>query len=119
MKRLTNLTPHPITVVGVGADGGTVIPPSGVVARVTSNRESLGTYTLPDGRVCEFTTEGAESVVTGLPPDDGITWWLVSLAVRLAVPDRTDVVSPGDLIRDATGQPVGCRGLAGNRCLLD
>jgi hypothetical protein len=34
--------------------------------------------------------------------------------VRESVPSRKDVVSPGELIRDAKGNPVGCKGFEMN-----
>ena len=53
--------------------------------------------------------------VDGLPvPAEG-TMYVVSLLVRQAAPDRADLASPGELVRDNAGQPTGCKGLAVNR----
>ena len=35
---------------------------------------------------------------------------IVSTLVKNASPDRKDLVSPGELIRNEAGQPVGCKG---------
>jgi len=48
--------------------------------------------------------------VIGLPaPAEGVLL-IVSALVADASPDRLDLVSPGELVRDDKGQPVGCKG---------
>jgi len=95
--KLINLTPHAINVL---TDGGTTItlPPSGAVVRVRVTREVAG-HICHDGRTVPLyrTSYG--------------TLYIVSLAVRAACPGRMDLASPGELVRDAAGQPIGCRGL--------
>lgn len=105
--KLVNLTPHSITVVGSSGEPLAVVPPDGTVARVSVTREVAGEVAgLPVFR----STFGA---VVGLPsPVDGVAF-VVSAMVRLACPDRRDLYSPGELVRGADGQPVGCRGLEG------
>jgi hypothetical protein len=53
--------------------------------------------------------------VEGLPEGVPGTLFVVSALVRAAVPDRTDVASPGDLVRDEKGAVIGCRNLVVNR----
>ena len=117
--RLVNLTPHSITVLG--ADAPLVLAPSGAVARVATETRELRKL---DGVSILVQTYGE---ITGLPaysPSDGcwedFTVYVVSALVRLAdAADRAtrgdapreDVLSPGELVRDAAGQPTGCRGL--------
>lgn len=49
--------------------------------------------------------------VVGLPEEkDGVVY-IVSGMVNAAAEGRGDVYSPGSLIRDDEGRPVGCRGL--------
>lgn len=102
-----NLTPHSIRVLD---DAGNVIldlPPSGSVARVAVTRK-------PAGEVCGiriFDLKTGE--VTGLPESTG-QGFIVSALVRQAMPHRADLFSPGELVRGADGQPVGCRGLDSN-----
>lgn len=48
--------------------------------------------------------------ITNLPEPKPNTKYIVSLVVKNLCPDRTDLLSPGDLLR-VYGQPVGCRGL--------
>ena len=139
---MRNLTPHSIRVCNPDANGTVLVtvPPSGQIARVSTHTLENGSVLANGQPVPVFTVKTGE--VTGLPneqtPDcpycrqiggvgqfDTICsehgkangyaeTYLVSLAVRLAVPDRRDVFSPGELIRDGNGQPVGCIGLAGN-----
>jgi len=102
-KEIINLTPHDIVVNGV------TIPKSGQVARVGVKNTPVGQ--INDCFTC-FVQETGE--VTGLPETKDNTIFLVSLAVRNALPDRKDICSPGELIRDEKGQPVGCNGLVFN-----
>ncbi len=101
-----NLTPHAIVVVV--PSGTTTIPASGTLARCKTVNVPVGEVDgVPVGRV----TYGD---VEGLPAPQEGTYYVVSALVRAAVPGRSDVLSPGDLVRDAAGQVVGCRGLVSN-----
>ena len=103
-----NLTPHRITVVRDDKSIALDLPPSGDVARI-----NVDYY--------------VDAVVDGIPiyradvgdpvdvpdPVDGQTL-VVSGMVRSAMPQRGDLVSPGQLVRDDDGNPVGCRGFIAN-----
>ncbi len=102
---IINLTPHTINVAS------TAIAPSGVVARVSSSTKKVGEVEV-DG----FTVDIVETVfgeVEGLPaPEPGAgVWFLVSALVRIAAQGRTDLLSPGEQVRNAAGQVVGCKNL--------
>ena len=107
--RLVNLTPH--VVILHRADGTTeTIRPSGDVARVSRVWIRVGTV----AGVPVVTTRPGP--VTGLPAfdaDDG-AGYIVSALVRLALPERIDIFSPADLVRDAAGAVIRCRALEGN-----
>jgi hypothetical protein len=95
-----NLTPHAIHIV----DGPT-IEASGTVARC---RQSTVPVRDHGGVALVHTTYGE---VDGLPgPETGVVY-LVSALVRAAAPERDDLASPGDLVRDSEGKIVGCRNL--------
>lgn len=101
--RLVNLTPHPITIVG-----GDTIPPTSPPARVSTTNAPAG-----DAAGIPLVSQQYGDVV-GLPdPQPGVLF-IVSAVVRAAVTHRLDVASPGDLVRDGNGQPVGCRNLVVN-----
>jgi hypothetical protein len=49
--------------------------------------------------------------VVGLPFSTEGKFFIVSAIVRSAVPQRTDIGSPADLIRDSAGQVIGAGSL--------
>lgn len=49
--------------------------------------------------------------VSGLPDPQDDTYYIVSFMVKNALPARSDLLSPGELLRDAQGRPIGCIGL--------
>jgi len=99
-----NLTPHTINVLDADGNQLLAVDPSGTKARVDVQRTKIGAI---DGVPIYSTTYGD---VKGLPaPKSGVNY-IVSGMVRDAVPDRDDVVSPGLLVRDDSGRPIGCQG---------
>jgi hypothetical protein len=105
---IVNLTPHAITILPREGEA-IVVAPSGAVARVTTARAVV--ETLPGG-IEVFSTSFGE--VTGLPDPREGDFFLVSglVAGHPSLRGRTDVLSPGELVRGADGQPIGCRGLS-------
>mgnify|MGYP000163574378 CR=1 FL=1 len=107
MDQLINLTPHKLNIV---TENGTVtVEPSGTIARCSVTNTPV--RILPNGVTLYRTVYGE---VTGLPEEQEGTIYVVSGLVRGAVPTRLDVASPGELIRNEEGQPVGCNGLSIN-----
>ena len=105
MATFVNLTPH---ALNIHATTGKIltIPPSGVVARVSTT-----------SKVVEV-IEGVEvsEVVFGevidLPEPTESTLFIVSGLVLSALQGaRQDVMAPGELVRDEAGRPIGCKGL--------
>jgi hypothetical protein len=94
------------------------LPPGGSVARITEVEIGQtfphGTRTvLPDGvTLVEY------GHIEGLPPvrsnasNREQTWYVVSLALALAVPSRPDLLIPWRQVRNRSNIVVGCRGLA-------
>jgi len=110
MANFENLTPHIVRIFGQEGDEPVLtIPPSGEVARCSVESEQVG----EKGGVSLFATTFGQ--VEGLPAPQPDTVYIVSMLVRSAVSERTDVASPGELIRDDEGRPMGCRGLNVNR----
>ena len=105
---LVNLTPHALTVIPLAGEGISLAP-SGAVARVTTARAVVDTL---DGGIEVFATSFGE--VTGLPePREGDVFIVSGLvAGHPSLRGRTDVLSPGELVRGPDGQPTGCRGLS-------
>lgn len=124
MVELVNLTPHAISVYA--ADGRTLllaVPPSGEIARVAVSRVETGVVPIEGDAAALMRRDPLAGIpvfvstygaVAGLPASKFGTVYIVSALVRQAVPTRRDVLSPGELIRDRAGQPVGCCGLDAN-----
>jgi hypothetical protein len=101
-EKFINLTPHTVNVMGLS------IEPSGQVARCKEISEVFGYFA---GVQMINRTYGE---VEDLPePQSGVVY-IVSALVRMALPDRWDLASPGDLIRDENGQITGCENLVIN-----
>lgn len=107
--KFVNLTPHSITEITSGVEWPSMGNARCIVEECVIDRipgaEVSGHY-IPDIPIYT-TTFGA---VTGLPPQKQDVMYIVSLLVCQALPNRSDLVSPGELIRDESGQPIGCRG---------
>lgn len=104
--KLVNLTPHALNVV-TGADTLVTIEPSGDIARVSVQ------YTIKGNCNGIPLYETIYGNLQGLPEPAEGTMYVVSTLVASAAKElgRDDILSPGELVRDENGQPVGCRGL--------
>jgi len=101
---LVNLTPHEITIHT--ETGAIILPPSGRTVRLDVARVPVGEL---DGIQLFQPILGG---TVGLPDQIEGTTLIVSALVAEGNPDRRDLASPGELIRNVAGQPVGCRGLS-------
>tara|TARA_R110000868_G_scaffold350145_1_gene611389 strand:- start:269 stop:646 length:378 start_codon:yes stop_codon:yes gene_type:complete len=105
--KFQNLTPHSLAIES--KDGRIItVPPSGIVARLAVTREARPVFVVNGDVFCvSRPTLGA---ITGLPnPEKGMLFVCSALVAEQA--KRTDVVSVGELLRDANGAVVGARGL--------
>ena len=104
MNKILNFTPHALKVVDL--DGSVVTFPSVGVARVATSSVSKD----PINGFGVVATAFAD--VAGLPsPQDGV-YFVVSRLVLSACPGRTDLLCPGELIRDVDGNVIGCKGFS-------
>ena len=101
---IVNLTPHEIVVRWSTEEKK--IPASGKVARVQMESEIVASVS---GIACYRTTFGP---ITGLPEPEDSTYFIVSRMVKDRCPGRSDVIVPGELVRDASGKIIGCRGFS-------
>jgi len=102
--KFINLTPHDITVIMGDNAGRTTFAKSGTVARVS---QVTAVVFAVDGINVSTATFGP---VVGLPEREGGTLYIVSAMVKSAATDRSDCVSPGELVRDVAGNVIGCKG---------
>jgi len=100
--KIVNLTPHEIHLPD------RTVPPSDFVARCNEVTKDAGDF---DG-VKLIQREYGD--VYGLPDPAPETLYIVSLLVRQACPQRKDLASPGDLVRDGEGKIVGAKNLVIN-----
>jgi hypothetical protein len=138
MYTIINLTPHAVNVLTESGEVRT-FEPSGKLARVAVTRTDAGTIPaygirlscpkvgavegLPEESPtdCPFCGQiGGVSVYDTICQDHGEPFrfaplYIVSAMVREACPDRHDLLSPGELIRDGKGNITGCRGFDVNR----
>lgn len=108
MRTLINLTPHDVTVVT--GDTSVVFPKSGTIARVSEEMVDSG---------LRITIEGGNEIpvysmkygkITDLPDAKEGVLYIVSTMLRLACPERYDLISPCGLVRNEAGLVVGCMG---------
>ncbi len=99
VERLVNLTPHEVNI------GEIDVPPSGTVARVVVDHQEVGYHAGVPLLV------GVYGEVNNLPEPQNGVMYIVSAAVRSALPQRQDLASPAHLVRDDEGRIVGCLAL--------
>ena len=115
MTDIINLTPHAVTL------GGVTIPSVGV-ARVGSTETVVGHLYMGCPIHAEDPQCGCEGLevpiirqqlgqVDGLPAAEAGTMIIVSRMVCAALPNRTDLVCPARLTRDADGRITGAEAL--------
>ena len=106
MSNLINMTPHPITIVDAEGTVIKVIPASGNLIRLAQFTVPQN-YTIDDVPV----TKSTYSEPNGLPEYQLGIFYIVSQLVKSACPDREDLLVPAEVVRDSSGNIVGCRSL--------
>lgn len=113
MPQIINLTPHAVTLL---SDGQTYSwPPTAPAARAETtvrpgaDFDSFATM----GGFCTIRTNYREfGAPTGLPAPQRDTYYVVALlvvaAARAAGRTVSDLLTPGELVRDADGRITGC-----------
>ena len=96
-----NLTPHRIDEQTTGLS----IPSSGI-ARIKMKSRIIDTV---DG-VPLFRSYYAGSLKDLPEPVEGVIYIVSALALNAVPAERTDVVAPGDAVRDDKGRVIGCKG---------
>ena len=110
---LVNLTPHEVNV-HLPAGRVLTIPASGQVARVATTATDAGEIWVGRNNSVPMITQEFGEVVNLPAPKDG-NFFIVSALVRAACPNRYDLGSPADLVRNDAGQIIGCKALEVNR----
>lgn len=97
--KIINLTPHTVNI------GDIVLHPSGTIARAKEEVEVVGNINGIDIVRKRFTD------VVDLPDYQDGVYYVVSLIVAQALPERKDLLCPGEQIRDEQGRIIGCKNL--------
>ncbi len=109
MKKIKNFTPHEVVLMGENGKVLITFPAEGLI-RLSEKRERLETLFLENVKISVFKKVygGTEE----LPPKRKGTYYIVSLPVAQAFPERTDFLIPDELVRDENGKIIGCRSFA-------
>jgi len=103
--KFKNLTPHVLNVLDEEGNPVMEIPPSGEIARVSVSYRKIEEV----NGIPIFSAHYGE--IVNLPEPEPGTYFIVSGMVKSTIPNRLDVFSPGELVRDENGMPIGCKGL--------
>ena len=96
------MTPHPINLLDENGNQIAVFMPEGLV-RLSVKTVEAGTA---DGVKLVKTVFGKPE---GLPEFEHGTWIIVSMVVKSALQERTDLIVPADVVRNESGQIIGCK----------
>lgn len=97
--QLINMTPHAVDIIG-----GKTFESAGVI-RVKETHEYIGKIDGIDCYTVKYEPEG------NIPAYRDDVTYIVSLLVAQTFPERKDLLIPGDVVRDETGNIIGCRAL--------
>lgn len=103
MTNLINMTPHEINVVLADGTPVLTIPASGNLIRLDS--QVVNTGVTINGVPLTKTVFGEP---VGLPEFQEGVFYIVSQLVKSALPDRTDLLVPAEMVR-VDGKIVGCQ----------
>lgn len=100
--RIINTTPHDVVMLNSNNEVVSVFPPE-LSVRVSSHVVKVGEL---DGFPLEATTFGE---LEGLPAQEDGVFYIVSRFVKSALPNRHDLICPGQQVRDGQGRVIGCK----------
>lgn len=106
MSHLINMTPHPINIVDAENNIIKVTAASGNLIRLSASTVDAG-ITVEDIPVTKTMFGNPE----GLPEYQLGTFYIVSQLVKSALPSREDLLVPAEVVRDSSGNIIGCRSL--------
>lgn len=102
MIEFKNCTPHVVKIIG---DKSLKIEPCGIVPRVKVEEKLVSDLFGFEINKVEY------GEVEDLPEEEEGVYLIVDVLVKLALPERKDLFSPGDPIWDQWGEVLGYRGL--------
>lgn len=105
LMNFINMTPHAINLVDCDGNIYRTIEPCGSLIRLKATTERIKEI---DGIKLSTTVFGE---VEGLPDYAKDTYYIVSQLVKSALPSRTDLLVPAEMVRDEKGVIIGCKSL--------
>lgn len=102
--RIINLTPHAVNICNTSGEVVQTFNPEGLVR--------LKAITLAAGEIAGITiTKTQFGQPEGLPGFMVGRYYIVSQLVKSALPQRTDLLVPAEVVRDSDGIIIGCKSL--------
>ena len=105
---ITNLTPHPLTVLDANDNVINTYPKCEAPPRLEQHTQMVDPI---EGIPCSSTSFGEG---TNIPEKKAGNYFIVSRMVKSAYSERNDFLVPNQIVRDETGRIIGCRSLAIN-----
>ncbi|MCU9518923.1 hypothetical protein N7326_03405 [Corynebacterium sp. ES2794-CONJ1] len=110
MSKLVNLTPHPVTLLDQDSGAKSELPGAKEPARVVERSGSAGLLTYEGLTIRSYLVSPTREV-TNLPEFQEGVVYVVSRMVCEALPERSDLLFPFILERDAENYVIGCSAL--------
>lgn len=107
--KILNATPHAINMLDDDNNIIKTFETSDITIRIASKEAINGSIVCDEVLIPLSTTQFGE--VTGLPEPNKDTFYIVSNMIKSALPNRTDLVTPGFQVRNEKGQVIGCKAL--------
>lgn len=106
---LINKTPHPVVLLHRDNTPFVTLPacPKEDLIRLSSTTKEVEDHDLPLGFAVPV-TKTVFSEPVGLPEYAPDKYYVVSQIVKNALPDRRDLLVPAEVVRDDSGNIVGC-----------
>jgi hypothetical protein len=105
--KILNFTPHDINLCDENGNQLITFPPTGLVRlSVKTVVDEIASSLLG---VCITKSEFGEPI--GLPDFKKDTFLIVSQLVKSALPEREDLLVPAEVVRDLSGNIIGCKSL--------
>lgn len=102
-QKIVNKTPHAVYILNEDGTILRVFPKSNGMIRVKEDSRRVG---MIDGIPISNTTWSEE---VDIPEFNEGTFYIVSQLVKNALPKRTDLLVPKDVVRDDKGNIMGCK----------
>jgi hypothetical protein len=100
---IVNKTPHPIILLSSSGEILKEYPVEGSPVRLSSK-------VISDDPIGDIpTTRTVFGAPEGLPSASENTYYIVSQLVKSALPNRSDLLVPSEVVRDSSGNIIGCK----------